>query len=68
MEKIKELIVVIQVVAGAGVAVKVVYYILTGLNEDDHTMRNKKIKNLLIALILIETVMTIANLIKGYYY
>lgn len=67
MEKIKELIVIIQIVAGAGAMARIVYYIIVNLNEDDHRPRNKKIKNVFIALILIETVFTVANIIKGYY-
>lgn len=67
MNRIKELILVIQVIAGAGAMARIVYYIITSLNEDDHTARNKKIKNVFIALILIETVFTVANIIKSYY-
>lgn len=67
MDKIKELITVIQVVAGAGAMTRVVYYILAHINDDDFTTRNKKIKNVLIAVILIETALYIANVIKGYY-
>lgn len=67
MESMKELITVIQVAAGAGGMARVVYFILMNLNEDDHTARNKKIKNVFVALILIETVLTVASIIKGYY-
>lgn len=67
MENIKNLILAVQVVAGVGAMVRIVYLILMNLNEDDHTARNKKIKNVFIALILIETVLTIANIIKSYY-
>lgn len=67
MKEIKELITVIQILSGTGAAVKIVYLILENLNADDQTVRNKKIKNVLIVLILIETVLTIANIIKGYY-
>lgn len=67
MNEIKELITVIQILSGVGAAGRIVYLILENLNADDQTARNKKIKNVLIVLILIETVLTIANIIKGYY-
>lgn len=67
MDEIKELITVIQILSGTGAAVKIVYLILENLNADDLTARNKKIKNVLIVLIMIETVLTAANIIKGYY-
>lgn len=67
MDEIKELITVIQILSGTGAAVRIVYLILENLNADDLTARNKKIKNVLIVLILIETVLTAANIIKGYY-
>lgn len=67
MKNIRELILAVQVVAGVGALARIVYYIITSLNEDDHTASNKKIKNVFIALILIETVFTVANIIKSYY-
>lgn len=67
MDKIKELIFVIQILAGVGAMARVVYYILAHINDDDYTTRNRKIKNLLVAVILIETALYIANVIKGYY-
>lgn len=67
MNEIKELITVIQILSGMGAAGRIVYLILENLNADDQTARNKKIKNVLIVLILIETVLMIANIIKGYY-
>lgn len=67
MDEIKELILVIQAIAGAGGMVRIVYLIFENLNEDDHTMRNKKMKNILIVLVLIETALYAANIIKGYY-
>lgn len=67
MDEIKELITVIQILSGTGAAVRIVYLILENLNADDLTARNKKIKNVLIVLIMIETVLTAANIIKGYY-
>lgn len=67
MDEIKELILAIQILSGACAAVKILYLILENLNADDQTARNKKIKNIFIVLILIETVLTVANIIKGYY-
>ncbi len=67
MDEIKELITVIQILSGTGAAVRIVYLILENLNADDLTARNKKIKNVLIVLIMIETVLTAATIIKGYY-
>lgn len=67
MNNIRQLILAVQVVAGAGALARIVYHIIINLNEDDHTARNKKIKNVFIALILIETVFTVANIIKSYY-
>lgn len=67
MDEIKELILVLQVLSGAGAAVRITYLVLENLNAEDQTARNKKIKNIFIVLIMIETVLTIANIIKGYY-
>lgn len=67
MNEIIELITVVQTLSGAGAAVRIVYLILENLNADDLTVRNKKIKNVLIVLVMIETVLTAARIIRGYY-
>ena len=67
MDKIKELITVIQASAGVFGMLRVVYIILTSQTEDDHTQRNRKIRNVLIAVIIIETAIYLATAITGYY-
>ncbi len=67
MNEIIELITVVQALSGTGAAVRIVYLILENLNADDQTARNKKIKNVLIVLIMIETVLTAARIVRGYY-
>lgn len=68
MDKIRELIIVVQLISGVGAMAKIVYYILAYMNDDDYTTRNRKIKNTLIAVILIETALSMAYTIKGYYH
>ena len=67
LDNLKNLIYVIQGIAGAGGMAKVVYLIIQHLHDDDMTMRNKKIKNTLEAIILIETVLTLTTIFKNYY-
>lgn len=67
MDKIRELTTVIQSAAGIIGMLKIVYIILQAQNEEDHTQRNRKIRNVLIAVILIETAVYLAAKFNGYW-
>lgn len=67
MDEIKELIIAIQIIAGTGGMVRATYWILMGLNEEDYSPYKKKIKNVIIAVVLIETVFTLTGVFLGYY-
>lgn len=67
MDSIKELILVVQAVAPGAALFRIVYYIITTMNDDDKTAGKKKIRNILVALVFIETVLTILGIIRGYY-
>lgn len=67
MEEIKSLIYVVQGIAIGGSLVRCVLIILEHLHDDDMTIRNKKMRNVLIALLLIETGIGLGTIISSYY-
>lgn len=67
MEEIKSLIYVIQGIAIGGSLVRCVLIIVDHLHDDDMTIRNKKLRNVLIALLLIETCIGLGIIINSYY-
>ncbi|MCM1159475.1 MAG: hypothetical protein NC300_12495 [Bacteroidales bacterium] len=67
MDEIVELIMAVQILAAAGAGAKIVYLVLSTMHEEETAQRNRKIRNVLMALILIETAVSLGALIKGYY-
>lgn len=67
MKEIKELILAIQILAVVAAVFRIGYILLINLHEEDKTVSNRKIKNILIVLILMETIGGFARLIKHYY-
>ncbi len=67
MDELKELIVTIQIIAGVAALYRMAAILLETVHDEDKSPRNKKLKNLMIAIILIETITTAGNLILHYY-
>ena len=67
MEEINSLIIAIQILAAGGAMVRLVLIIIDHLGEDDKKIRNRKMRNVLIALLLIETCIGLGTLIYSYY-
>ena len=67
MESIKELILVIQLLAGAAAAFRCVYLFIAHMTDEDKTIRNNKLRNTILATFLIEFVLGLGELVKSYY-
>lgn len=67
MKEIETLIIVIQILAGGGALLRLVLIIIDHIGDEDKTIRDKKMRNVLIALVLIETCVGFGTLIYSYY-
>ena len=67
MDKIKELILCIQILAGVGGLFRIVWLIFAHMTDDDKTMLKKKVRTVFIVIIIIESILTLATIIKRYY-
>ena len=67
MNELKELIVAIQIVAGVTAIYRIAAILFETIHDEDKAPRNKKLTNVMIAIILIETITTAGNLILYYY-
>lgn len=63
----KMMVIAVQTVAIGGSLFRIVYLIFKHLGDEDQTMRNNKIKNVIIILILIELIVSFASMIENYY-
>lgn len=67
MEKLKQLVVAVQILSGAAGMFRVVYLIMQHLHDEDYTQLKQKVKNVIIMVILIEGIIVIADIIQKYY-
>lgn len=67
MQQLKQLIIAVQVMTPIVGAARIGYLMLINLHEAEKNPMYKKIKNTLMAIIMIEFVLYTAAMIKGYY-
>ena len=67
MDKIKELISVIQGLTVGAAMLKILYIIIQSKSEEDTRERNRKIRNIIIVVIIIETVIYLSEMINRYW-
>lgn len=67
MDKLKQLILAIQILAVPAAVFKTLSIMFEDLGTDDTRKRNKRIKNVFATLILIELITALYALIKRYY-
>lgn len=67
MDEIKDLILAVQIAALPVSLFRAAYIYFDHMQDEDAKMRNKKIRNLTIALILIEISLSMGYLIMRYY-
>lgn len=67
MNQLQELIVAIQIVSGGLGILRAAGLLLEHMYDDDMTIRNRKIKHVVMAVILIETITVMGTIILHYY-
>lgn len=67
MATAKLLVICIQLLAVAGALFRIAYLIVENIGEEDKTPVIKKIKNVIKALILIELIISLGDVIQKYY-
>lgn len=67
MATAKLLVLCVQLLAGSGALFRIAYLIVENIGEEDKTPVIKKIKNVIKALILIELIILLGDVIQTYY-
>ncbi len=67
MKQLQELILAIQIISASMGLVRAAALGLEHMHDDDMTIRNKKIKHVVMAVILIETITVMGTIILHYY-
>lgn len=67
MQNIKDLIIAIQIAAPLVALFRIKYIFSMHMDEEDNGLKKRKVRNVAIALVLIEIGLSLGNIVKGYY-